>query len=172
MQDVKNVVRKNVDDGLSNGALTLKGYMVSVYSLWNLDIMKGQGTGKTESSPVVSQSPINNNNERSAVKGSARDDGKEEREEMTDKSRSSMADKSNGRFIGNENENLTDRLLHQAYIGHKLPCLHISCRSAAGRIKICLSSLLSPFYLALVPFAPEAVRSLTTFPMPLTNYTR
>ena len=74
LQDVKNVVRKNVDGGLSNGALTLKGNMVSVYSLWNLDIMKGQGTGKTESSPVVSQSPINNNNERSAIKGSARDD--------------------------------------------------------------------------------------------------
>ena len=61
-----------------------------------------------------------------------------------------MAEKSNGGFIGNENENLTDRLLHQAYIGHKLPCLHISCRSAAGRIKICHSSLLSPFYLALI----------------------
>ena len=36
LQDVKNVVRKNVDDGLSNGALTLKGHLVSVYSLWNL----------------------------------------------------------------------------------------------------------------------------------------
>ena len=33
LQDVKNVVRKNVDDGLRNGALTLKGYLVSVYSL-------------------------------------------------------------------------------------------------------------------------------------------
>ena len=86
MQDVKNVVRKNVDDGLSNGALTLKGYLVSVYSLWNLDIMRGQGTGKTESSPVVSQSPINSNNERSAVKGSTRDDGKEEREKPTGRS--------------------------------------------------------------------------------------
>ena len=86
MQDVKNVVRKNVDDGLSNGALTLKGYLVSVYSLWNLDIMKGQGTGKTESSPVISQSPINNNNERSAGKGSTRDDGKEEREKLTGRS--------------------------------------------------------------------------------------
>ena len=86
LQDVKNVVRKNVDDGLSNGALTLKGNMVSVYSLWNLDIMKGQGTGKTESSPVVSQSPINNNNERSVVKGSARDNGKEEREKTTGRS--------------------------------------------------------------------------------------
>ena len=86
MQDVKNVVRKNVDDGLSNGALTLKGYLVSVYSLWNLDIMKGQGTGKTESSPVISQSPINNNNERSVVKGSTRDDGKEEREKPTGRS--------------------------------------------------------------------------------------
>ena len=83
LQDVKNVVRKNVDDGLSNGALTLKGYLVSVYSLWNLDIMKGQGTGKTESSPVISQSPINNNNERSAVKGSTRGNGKEEREKTT-----------------------------------------------------------------------------------------
>ena len=86
MQDVKNVVRKNVDDGLSNGALTLKGYLVSVYSLWNLDVMKGQGTGKTESSPVISQSPINNNNERSVVKGSTRDDGKEEREKPTGRS--------------------------------------------------------------------------------------
>ena len=86
MQDVKNVVRKNVDDGLSNGALTLKGYLVSVYSLWNLDIMKGQGTGKTESSPVISQSPIYNNNERSTVKGSTRDDGKEEREKPTGRS--------------------------------------------------------------------------------------
>ena len=86
LQDVKNVVRKNVDHGLSNGALTLKGYLVSVYSLWNLHIMKGQGTGKTESSPVVSQSPINSNNERSAVKGSARDDGKEEREKTTGRS--------------------------------------------------------------------------------------
>ena len=86
LQDVKNVVRKNVDDGLSNGALTLKGYLVSVYSLWNLDIMKGQGTVKTESSPVISQSPIYNNNERSAVKGSTRDDGKEEREKPTGRS--------------------------------------------------------------------------------------
>ena len=48
--------------------------------------MKGQGTGKTESSPVISQSPINNNNERSAVKGSTRDDGKEEREKPTGRS--------------------------------------------------------------------------------------
>lgn len=83
LQDVKNVVRKNVDGGLSNGALTLQGNMVSVYSLWNLNIMKGQGTGKTESSPVISQSPINFNNERSAVRGSAIDDGKEEREKTT-----------------------------------------------------------------------------------------
>ena len=69
---------------------------------------------------------------------------------------SKMAEKSNGGFIGNENENLTDRLLHQAYIGHKLPCLHISCRSAAGRIKVCHSSLLSPFYLALIPLCTRS----------------
>ena len=69
------------------------------------------------------------------------------------------------------NNNLTYRLLHQAYIGHKLPCLHISCRSAAG-IKICLSPLLSLFYLALAPFAPEALRSLITCPRSFTNYTR
>ena len=69
---------------------------------------------------------------------------------------SKMAEKSNGGFIGNENENLTDRLLHQAYIGHKLPCLHICCRSAAGRIKVCHSSLLSPVYLALVPLCTRS----------------
>ncbi|CAH3190659.1 unnamed protein product [Porites evermanni] len=38
LQDVKNVVRKNVDDGLSNGALTLKGFLF----LHTLFIHKGR----------------------------------------------------------------------------------------------------------------------------------
>lgn len=38
LQDVKNVVRKNVDDGLSNGALTLKGFLF----LHTLFIQKGR----------------------------------------------------------------------------------------------------------------------------------